>query len=355
MAEVLRYVRTSSTAGGDGTADTDSGATRAYPTLNAALAAEQTDLVSDGDTLRIVCSTGSGTSADATVVDVTGYTTGASNYIQIDGEFEGTTYSTSVYRVEGATAYGPRFDVDADYLRVNQVQIYNTNASNFQYACQLTRNASGDKDIRFNRCIFRLPASDTNGSCFFEGFGASATGTNKLELKNCLFLEAGQYNVFVAYSPGTTNLDMINCTAQNAGSDNLRTTNLNTVNLYNNLFDGAGTNDYVLNFNTTDNTGNNISGDATSPDGASWQNLTITYTDAGAQDYSFASSETDAYDTGVGNGSQSLVPTDSLNGVDRGTGSTCDVGCFEVAAAGGGATPKGPFGLPFHGPFRGPI
>lgn len=355
MAERLRYVRTSSTAGGDGTADTDSGSTRAYPTLNSALSSEAADLVTAGDTLRIVCSTGSGSSADATAVDATGYTTGASNYIQIDGDFEGTTYSTSVYRVELAQAYGNVFDVDVDYLRVNQLQIYNTNASNFQFAVQLTRNASGDKDIRFNKCILRLPASDTNGWCFFEGWGASSTGTNKIELVNCLMLEAGNYCVEIAYSPGTTNLDVINCTMQNGGTRNLYTATLNTVNLYNNLCDGAGTADYVLNFNTTENTGNNISGDATSPDGASWQNLTITYTNAGAQDYSFASSETDAYDTGVGNGSQSLVPTDSLNGVDRGTGSTCDVGCFEVAAAGGGATPKGPFGLPFHGPFRGPI
>lgn len=99
MAEVTRYVNQAADAGGDGTTNnTSSGdGSHAYNTLAVWEAAEQTDLVSDGDTHVVICSNG-GASSSGAFVNVTGWTTGASNYITIkpaEGEEADTQFDTS--------------------------------------------------------------------------------------------------------------------------------------------------------------------------------------------------------------------------------------------------------------------
>ena len=80
MALITRYVNTGSTSGGDGTTNDTTGANRAYVSLSAAEAAEQTDLVSAGDSIEILCS---GSTHDTTIVTFSGCTTGASNTITV--------------------------------------------------------------------------------------------------------------------------------------------------------------------------------------------------------------------------------------------------------------------------------
>jgi hypothetical protein len=78
-------------------------------------------------------------------------------------------------------------------------------------------------------------------------------------------------------------------------------------------------------------TGNNLSDDATSPD-AAFRNKSITFVNAGADDYHLAAGDTDAIDAGVGPGADANVSTSDIDG-DARAGATCDIGADERVAA----------------------
>lgn len=71
--------------------------------------------------------------------------------------------------------------------------------------------------------------------------------------------------------------------------------------LKNNLFQNAGTADYFDDSGTagTLTSATNITEDATSPDGASFQSIALTFADAVSDDYRLAAGDTDAIDTGT--------------------------------------------------------
>jgi hypothetical protein len=79
MAEIVRYVNAAS-SGGDGTTNATSGANAAYASLSAWDAAEQTNLVTDGDTHVVWCE---GSTGDTTVCTVDGWTTDSTHFITI--------------------------------------------------------------------------------------------------------------------------------------------------------------------------------------------------------------------------------------------------------------------------------
>lgn len=79
MAEIVRYVNAAS-SGGDGTTNATSGANAAYASLSAWDAAEQTNLVTDGDTHLVWCE---GSTDDTTLCTVDGWTTDATHFITI--------------------------------------------------------------------------------------------------------------------------------------------------------------------------------------------------------------------------------------------------------------------------------
>jgi len=106
MAVVTRFVNTASSSGGDGTTNNTTGATRAYVSLSAAEAAEQTNLVTDGDNIIFLCT---GSSADTTATTFAGWTTGSANDIVVKPNTadESTTgiYDTGKYRLETSGTY----------------------------------------------------------------------------------------------------------------------------------------------------------------------------------------------------------------------------------------------------------
>jgi len=84
MAEVKRYVNRAADSGGDGTTNGLTGVNCAYQTLNLWEAAEQTDLVADGDTHVVEC-TGTVSTQDTALCSLDGWITGPSNDITVDG------------------------------------------------------------------------------------------------------------------------------------------------------------------------------------------------------------------------------------------------------------------------------
>jgi len=133
MAEVIRYIDTAS-SGGDGTTQGHSGSTAAYASMSAWEAAEQTDLVTDTDYHRVLCAGG----IDGTDMTIVGWTTGASNYISIegdptapDGDGKNDTYksSTSYYMKEFTATTGQGIAVNEDFVHFDGIQLRNSQTS----------------------------------------------------------------------------------------------------------------------------------------------------------------------------------------------------------------------------------
>ena len=154
MATVIRYVNPAS-SGGNGTTNALSGANAAYISLNSWEAAEQTDLVSDGDIHEVRCE---GTT-DSTRLVITGWTTGASNYIYILVESANRhrgVWDASKYNLTGSTGGAGRLRLEEDYVRFEGLQVRNTTPSPAGSASAIRVVSTGaTTDIRINKCIVR--------------------------------------------------------------------------------------------------------------------------------------------------------------------------------------------------------
>ena len=177
MAEVIRYVDPD--AGGAGTGVDW---TNAYTSLSAWEAAEQTDLVTDGNWHHCYVRASSGT-ADTATVQLIGWTTGAANYILIEAasgdEAVKTGWDATRYRLEvtDAIAFGTR----ADYTRVDGLQIRYIYSASAQNTIDLTALTASANDVRFSNCRIR---GATTGEVNFAVTGSS---TAIVTFWNCIF------------------------------------------------------------------------------------------------------------------------------------------------------------------------
>lgn len=137
MALVTRFVNTASSAGGDGTTNGTSGATRAYASLNEWEAAEQTNLVTDGDTHLVHCE---GSTADTAQVVIVGWTTGVSNGITVqvdsDKRHDGN-WDTSAYRLSSADT-DKIYQIREDYVDTTGLQVEITTPTNLRTLVHMT-------------------------------------------------------------------------------------------------------------------------------------------------------------------------------------------------------------------------
>jgi len=148
--------------------DTDSGTGYDYASLNAWEAAEQTDLVADGDIANPICRASSG-SADTTVCEINGWTTGAANYILIEeasgdealkDEWDATRYRLSVTDPDQACLL-----LKEDYVRIDGIQtelIYST--ANYKSCIGAGDISETNNDLRVMNCRVRTSATgETTG------------------------------------------------------------------------------------------------------------------------------------------------------------------------------------------------
>ena len=183
MATITRYVNTASTAGGDGTTNATSGTTRAYASLNEWEADEQTDLVTDGDIHVVICE---GATADTTAVSVDGWTTGASNYIQIKTDTAGRhdgKWATGAYRLVVALEYYAPIALNVEYIRIEGLQVEQTGAyAGGGYGIYNLINGSSS-DIRIDSCIVRYTGGAGQGTSI-SGIG-DVESSAKITVTNC--------------------------------------------------------------------------------------------------------------------------------------------------------------------------
>ena len=175
MATVTRFVNTASTAGGDGTTNNTTGATRAYASIAEWEAAEQTDLVAAGDIAEVICS--GAQDAGARLI-ISGWTTDASNYILIhattdkhDGVFDSAKYFMDI-NTEG----NPIVSMGEENVRVLDLQFRRASlaSSGLDRPCIMTPATLAAGDIRIEGNIFKSIASDIAGDVSAISIGDSS-------------------------------------------------------------------------------------------------------------------------------------------------------------------------------------
>ena len=155
MTARVQYVDTDVAPGGDGTIGAP------YDKLSV-WEAQNIDLVAAGDTMTVYCS---GTAADTTLVNLTGWVTGASNWIKIIGDHVNKDYSTTGYRIEHTITASYQSSVTVNQLNatVSRLQINTTTTTSHVY-CRALRVLKDSCLIEKNIIVGVLNSgSDCNG------------------------------------------------------------------------------------------------------------------------------------------------------------------------------------------------
>lgn len=341
-AEVIRYINTDSTSGGDGTTNATSGANRAYPTLNNWESNEQTNLVTDGDWHHVYVSAPSGT-ADTTTTGINGWTTDATHYIHIqaaDGDQAVKTgWDTSRYRLSKTDGKG--IQVIDDHVIIDGLQIETIYTDTTGSAIYWSYAGTGT----IKNCRLRASGADTNTNTF-----TTETSGLTLTFYNTIFETLdGSNNV---YFRGGTHLYMYNCIVYNNGSGNgiyirdssSTITNVASFNTGNDFYH-VGTGSDTISFCASDD------GDGSDPVAASGSNWDNEYTDPSNGDFTLLNTG-NTYHGGADNPSSGLYTTD-MEG-DAYNSGAYSIGVDEYVAVGGNA-PTADLQGPLIGPLGGPI
>lgn len=187
MATVTRYVNLASTAGGDGTTNATSGANRAYASLAEWEAAEQTDLVTDGDS-HVVEITGDGTDTDR--VEINGWTTGASNTITIrvaegsrhDGR--GRYVSGAGYQLDWSGGFLDAFRLLCGNIALEYMDIYVSATSGTAKRAFSWGGGAVFGPVALTNCIFTSNRTGKEETVDMIGWGADVT------MRNCIVVSA---------------------------------------------------------------------------------------------------------------------------------------------------------------------
>ena len=157
MAQVIRYVDPDVAIPGDGTTWD-----KAYASLFAWNAAEATDLDAANNYMTVHCRSSSGTN-DTTPCNITGWTTSATDYIEIIGDdFPATgIYDATKYVLHNNdTASGTLYILE-DFVRVHNLQILVTASSTADRSGFYVVNLGATPDIRIDSCIVKGVCSGT--------------------------------------------------------------------------------------------------------------------------------------------------------------------------------------------------
>lgn len=319
MAIKQRYVNTASTAGGDGTTNNTTGATRAYATLAEWEANEQENLNTGGGTQPIVDCTGT---ADTAAFDLNGWTTSGSNYPTINGDNTTGIFSTSYYRVAGA---GDRFVITENDCEVNRIQVNKTSASGYD---GITLNAPGAGAVINLTDVIALDNTRTTGQSYLSGIAHKGQGTvnafncqaldfygnNGAECMGFMLSGAENFNIYNSISAGSA-YDFGGFTS--GGTIIAKNCALNTN--YD-LFGGAATEtaDYCASVSGTGTNSVTIT---------TWANE---FVDSANHDYHLVASGA-LEGQGVGPATDANVPSPDVDG-DARSGTTCDIGIDEYSA-----------------------
>lgn len=308
-----------------------------YTTLQAAIAANAQNLVTNDKYLDIEISGDWSGGADTSSVSITGYTTDSTHYINIYTTSEARhkgLYSTSYYRLEVNNAFGSIFNIGENDVTVTGIQVKNTSGTTgdpytpnaFHVNDGTTRllinkviaiapqigirinSFSGTQEIRNSISIATWNDSVRKGEGIFAGYGTAT-------IRNTIGIHRGQ-GVGISGSSAQGNITCVNCYARSS-----------TGSAYSQI-------DTLTTSASSDTTGSaglqNIAYSISS--GAYFTNVT-----AGSEDFHIGSNSA-LKDVGT---DLSAAFTDDIDGATR--SGTWDIGADEFVAA---ATPAAAVGHP---------
>jgi hypothetical protein len=314
MAEIKRYICTAST-GGDGTTTNLTGATAAYATLEACMAASEQDLTDSGGDTFVAEIFGDCSTDDTTKCLVDGaWVTSSTCTITIktvgDARHAGI-YNNSKYLNTGTE--------DQLYIQENYVTV-----DGLQFFADWNRYRS-----------IRIGASNvTVKNCIFKSAGPSCITTSSSSyIFNCIMFgtETTYSNgVYQAWNSSGT-VYIYSCTAYNLKNGYIDELG-SSVQIKNSIAVSC-TACYSGTFKNTST--HNIASDTTTPEfGTYYDSKTITFVDAANGDFHLASTESDAINMGTDTSGES-APLNFNTDIDGTTRSgTWDIGADEYVDAG---------------------
>lgn len=329
--QIIRYVNTSSTPGGDGTTNATVGANRAWASANEAFTNAPKNIASLRQQLTIYAS---GTVADTTPVDVPAtFDTDPQCYLEYvvqQPDRHSGVYTTSKYRIE--VTDGTAFIVRTPFFRMTGVQIQVSKSMGYVFGANgIEFRSTAMSDVRISACI--LKGVDASGVGVHRGIESGlSTGTGYIAYvwNNTIYgwTSSGIYNdsqEFYAYH-NTVDSCAIGYIA-GFGSV-FRTENsliTNCTDPFNGTFNAAS--DY------------NVTSGASAPGANSKLMQSITY--AGVGDYHTA--DTDVYVNNSLYADNILPITVDIDGDSRPSSGNVCAGSDEFVAS-GAAGPLDPFG-----------
>ena len=344
MANIIRYVNTNSTAGGDGTTNATSGVNRAYAGLGEWEAAEQTDLVAAGDTAEVICSGG----ADTSSITLSGWTTGVSNDILIHATTDkhNGVFDSGKYFFEG-DSIATRFIISQGYVRIEDLQFTRPTPASSSAARQVIKWTSSVGTQHVRRNIFKFDSNVIAGVISAFAFDSS---TPDYVITDNIFdnrlASGGTNNICMTGVGGSADVLIYNNTFINWPlAINSKTNYIVKNNIFQDCAaDITGTLNASNDYNLTDN--GSIAG------ANSVASSTLTFENKAAFNFALVAGDTSAIGAGIGPSADANVPLSDIIGTAR-AGATTDIGAFVFVGGGGGLTLVVPsitsgesFGLP---------
>lgn len=329
---------------------------RDYATITIWEAATDNDLVAAGDIEVGECY------ADANFnekIIIAGATTDVSNHRILraaTGEKHDGTVSGAGAIVQ-STSNGTLFKVFESFLQLGSGMVLNlTTASTSDECIRVGDGSNTAEGLLVENCVIQNTDGSSSIDCVYAGAYSVGSASNPITLRNCSITGAVRAGIHAQSHSNTTQTDqywdVINCTltdsASNIGVQARKSDSTLTIRIINTILGDAGTRDYGTtgtSAGTTTTTGSTNNWDELTevPGKFSESPMTLVTSSAGGteciivakyDDHKLVDSgDNDVLLDGVGNGSNSLVPTDDFIGNDRGTGSTCDPGCSQVSSA----------------------
>lgn len=352
------FVNTSCSTNGDGSSRTcttgAAGTPGANTTVANALSRLQT-LCSNTKTLttcdRNAVINVSGTAADG-LINIDAWTTDATRFITIrcdTGSGSGCNntaqWSTAFYRSSSNQFDGAVRINNTSHVDIIGIQAENTGdaAGGGPYRGIRTSNVPAGARYRVIGNIFRYNPAGGSPTANTNNDGIGITGETQVIANNIVygFQQDGidVTSIFIS----NVNMAVYSNTVQRVGGVGLRVAadgSNDTIRIRNNILSATGSDYLFTSTATTLQTSNNLTADATSPDGASWQNKVPTFTNAASDIYTLTSSDTNARDAGADLSAAAIYSfANDIAGTARPQNSLWDVGAHELVVAAPTPTP----------------
>jgi hypothetical protein len=388
---VQRYEETASTPGGNGTTKATTGANRAYASGSEWEAAEETDLVSDGDSHVVTC----GGTTDTTDYGLGGWNTGSGNGITIEcttDKHDGRSRDVSGtgYQLSGSNANGILRNTE-DYVTLDGLEIKNTAQPIVVDLSTFATYTAADNLIKIKNCIIHGPSSGSSSNSVNADiadliFNMENTiiygGARSMDTRNCdtvtlsyvtMWRHADQLGLLADAATTTKNCycgkasgsseDFWTGGAAPSGSNNISSDATATTDYTSSLINKAGSSQFIVTIGSEDfrlksgsdceDAGTPISGittdiigntrDATNPDVGASEFVSGGITHTGSATLSGSATLTALPEhqqaaTAVLSGTGTLTATATLIGAGStatlaGVGTLSAVGTLEIAAA----------------------